>query len=141
MTTSTIDRYQQQLDSGDPIARAVAQRQLQRLSRPPALASQRRISRWVHVPLGTLFEQQGNRLHWRTNGQVETGHEPFHGSKSGRCVLLDPERGRWWCRSCRRSGDAARLVMDLHGWTYTEAATWLARRYGAPPLRRRLLEA
>lgn len=120
--------------TADPIERAVAQRQLAQLERAtnrPA-ASKLPPSRWAHVPLGELFEQVGNRLHRRADGRFECGHEPVHSSKSGRCVLIDPTAGRWYCRSCRRGGDAATLVMQLRGWTYRQAAAWLAARYGPP---------
>jgi len=56
----------------------------------------------------------------------------MHSSKSGRCVILDPAAGRWWCLSCRRSGDAASFLMALRGWPYRRAALWLTERYGAP---------
>jgi hypothetical protein len=119
----------------DPIDREVARRQRDRLARATSrpAASTRPASRWRHVPLGALFEAAGNRLHARSTGQVECGHEPFHGSKSGRCVLIDPTTGWWWCRSCRQGGDAATFLMRWRGWTYRQAAAWLTARYGPPP--------
>jgi hypothetical protein len=89
-------------------------------------------SRWLHVPLVDLFEAAGNRLFKRGNGVVECGHEPMHGSRGGRCVALDPKAGLWWCRSCRRGGDAATFVMDRTGCSAAEAATELTDRYGPP---------
>src|SRR3712207_7913895 len=53
---------------------------------------------------------------------IETGHEPLHGSRSGRCVVISVDVGRWWCRSCRRSGDAATHLADVLGCSYAEAA-------------------
>src|SRR5439155_799434 len=104
----------------------------------PAVAApnpaQGRASRWAHVPLTTLFEEQGNRLFPRPGGLYESGHEPMHGSKSGRCVFIEPAAGRWWCRSCRQGGDAASFVMTLNGWNYARAARWLTERYGSPGL-------
>jgi DNA primase len=79
-----------------------------------------------------LFAEQGNHLHARWGGLLETGHEPTHGSKSGRCVLINPEIGRWLCRSCGERGDAATLVMALAGIGHREAAAQLTRRYGPP---------
>ena len=140
--------YQTGAGGDDPGRREVARRQLARLvgtgHRRPG---QRSPSRWAHVPLAALFEEAGNAIVERPNGTAECGHEPFHGSRSGRCVLLDPVAGRWWCRSCRRGGDAATLVMDHHGWSYRQAAAWLAGRYGGPtgqpahPRRPRWVEA
>jgi hypothetical protein len=148
-----LQAYGRRLGSDDPVIREAARRQLARLGRsqtPPTRAPGRR-SHWAHVPLDVLFSAQGNRLRTRSDGKVETGHEPMHGSRSGRCVLLDPSTGRWWCRSCGRSGDAATYVMMVLGCTYSVAAAWLSGRYGPPTLpaprrsqvwlRRRVFEA
>jgi hypothetical protein len=122
----------QAASAADPLDRTVAQRQLVRLERAAnrPVASVLPPCRWRHVPLGELFEVAGNRLHRRSDGRLESGHEPLHGSKSGRCVLIDPAAGRWWCRSCRRGGDAVTLVMQLRGWDHRRATAWLAARYG-----------
>jgi hypothetical protein len=117
------------MDATD-IAAEVERRQRARLKRAPGPGP--KPSPWTHVPLADLFAQAGNRVHRRGDGLAESGHEPFHGSKSGRCVLIDPATGRWWCRSCRTSGDAARLLMDLRGCSYSQAETWMARHYGPP---------
>jgi hypothetical protein len=129
------DRYI--LPPASALTAEVARRQRARLTRtsaPSPFAAS--VSRWQHVPLGELFGQAGNRIHTRGDGRQETGHDPAHGSKSGRCVLLDPQTGRWWCRGCRRHGDAATLVMAWRGWTYRQAAQWLTDGYGAPPTQR-----
>lgn len=94
--------------------------------------------RWGHVPLVELFEQAGNRVHGRSGGRAECGHEPVHGSKGGRCVTIDPTRGLWYCRSCRTGGDAVRLVCQAHGLSYGAAVRWLADRYGPPAASGRL---
>jgi CHC2 zinc finger len=88
-----------------------------------------RPSRWVHVPLADLFGEY-NTMHQRGDGLVECGHEPFHTSKSGHCVLINVATGLWWCRSCRQSGDAAAFVMTTKGWSYSQAAQWLDDNYG-----------
>ena len=127
------DRYRRMLAEADPLIRELARRQLGRLGARRLRASVPVApSRWAHVPLADLFAEQGNRLHRRGDGRAETGHEPIHASRSGRCVLIDPLLGRWWCRSCRRSGDAARLVMDLRGCSYRQAAARLAAEHGPP---------
>jgi hypothetical protein len=46
-------------------------------------------------------------------------------------VVIDPAIGLWWCRACRRGGDAATLLMQLHGWSYRRAAQVLRERFGA----------
>ena len=119
--------------SSDPIRAAVATRQLARLQRGHApRRAKTAASLWAHVPLAALFAEAGNRLFGHTGGMTECGHEPLHSSKSGRCVLIDPSTGRWWCRSCRRAGDAATLVMDLRGCQYPAAVAWLVERFGHP---------
>ena len=133
MRTDQSERYRLELGSNDPVIRSVAARQLARLSigrtRPRSSA---RSSRWSHVPLADLFKEQGNHVRPRREGRFETGHEPMHASKSGRCVIIDPTLGRWWCRACRQAGDAARFVMDARGCSYPQATAWLERRYGRP---------
>jgi hypothetical protein len=98
-------------------------------------------SRWRYIPLHRLLTAEGNLLHKRPNGRLETGHEPLHGSKSGRCLLLNPATGRWHCRSCGRGGDAAAWVMDYRGYSYRHAAKWLLARFGPPPQTTRATEA
>jgi DNA primase len=61
---------------------------------------------------------------------VETGHEPLHHSKSGRCVVINATEGTWYCRSCRKGGDAASFLMQHRGATYKVAVAYLRDRYG-----------
>ncbi|MGI8553474.1 MAG: CHC2 zinc finger domain-containing protein [Dehalococcoidia bacterium] len=133
MTTPLSAHYSTLADSPDPDRRCLAARQLARLERAAAPTGEAaRPSRWAHVPLAALFEQAGNTLYERQNGRIETGHEPTHGSKSGRCVLIDPAMGRWYCRGCRRGGDAVTFLMDINGWNYHRAVVTLQERYGVP---------
>lgn len=129
---SPAERYRSMAMSPDPVARRVARRQLRRfsptLSRPLGAGV---AGRWAHIPLALLFEEAGNTVHERTSGRLDTAHEPLHTSKSGRCVVIDPTKGLWWCRSCRRGGDAASLVMQVRGWSYHRAAAWLVLRFGS----------
>jgi hypothetical protein len=125
-------RYARDLAADDPVARQVAARQLARLGdRLVAAPRPVQTSPWAHVPLADLFAEQGNRLRVRSDGTIETGHEPLHTTNGGRCVLIDPGAGRWWCRSCRQSGDAATYVAAVLGGTYLVAAGHLAARYGS----------
>ncbi len=129
------ERYRAALADPDPQARAVARHQLARLQRsasPPSRSAARPAARWAHVDLAALFAAAGNAVYRRGADSAEAGHEPLHGSRSGRCVLIDLPAGRWWCRSCRRAGDAATFVMDWRGWGYRPAAAWLTARYGPP---------
>lgn len=136
MTLPTA-RYQALVQSGNPAERQLARRQLSRLQRPtPAPATRAGASQWAHVPLDVLLQEAGNVVRRRRNGRLESGHEPVHRSTSDRCVVVDPSLGLWWCRSCRRGGDAANLLMKLHGWPYRRAATVLAERFGQPGGRR-----
>ena len=145
MRTDPAERYRRALGSQDPAVREMAARQLARLGKRPAGPSSGRPSPWAHVPLADVFAEAGNRLHSRPQGTIETGHEPIHGSRSGRCVVISVDQGRWWCQSCRRSGDAAAYLADVLGCSYAEAAARLAERFGAPTgrraWRRRALEA
>ena len=122
----------------DAAERAAAQEQLDRLGRMAGDGSSRgntegeRVSRWRHVPLADLFRQAGNEIHERTGGKLQTGHEPAHPSRSGTCVVIWPDSGRWWCSSCRQGGDAVTLIRALYGCTYQEAVWRLAQEYGPP---------
>ena len=133
MNSTLIARYQTLVRSPDPATRRLAAAQLRRLRQPPVArlrSAEGRASRWGHVPVADLFAAQGNNLHPRKSGRIDAGHEPVHASKSGRCVSIDPVRGLWYCRSCRRGGDAATYLMQIHGWTYHQTADELRQRYG-----------
>ena len=135
MRTVLSQHYRRLLLNSDLETQRLAQLQLERLRRVSASPVPKRApSRWAHVPLAALFADAGNRLHAR-GARWESGHEPLHGSKSGRCVLIDPSAGHWYCRSCRRGGDAATFVMDLRGSSYPAAVAWLIERYGSPERR------
>ena len=132
------ERYSRDARAADTVAREVARRQLARLDRAaPVQPRQLPPSRWAHVPLADLFAELGrNHLYHRADGLLECGHEPLHASTSSRCVLIDTLIGRWWCRSCRRSGQAPTYVADVQGCSYRQACRWLVERYGAPLPRR-----
>jgi hypothetical protein len=125
-------RYQALLSDPDPIMRATAHRQLAALRGRRRAAPPVERSAWLHVPLGELFAAAGNQLRERPNGTIITSHEPAHGSKSGACLVIWPEEGRWWCSSCRRGGDAVQAVKSLEGASYPAAVARLIDRYGRP---------
>jgi hypothetical protein len=115
------------------IAAEVRRRQsARRLRRTSTAATMIRPSRWAHVPLAQLFAAAGNCLYERGNGTIECAHEPLHSSKGGRCVSINPTTGLWWCRGCRRGGDAATFLIDLTGCSTTAAAAQLTQAYGPP---------
>ena len=120
-------------------AAEVARRQAARLSRKVAAGSTPRghPSPWAHVPLRTLFEEAGNAVFDAGGGELETGHRPFHTSRSGRCLRLNPKLGLWFCRGCNAGGDALTYWMARHGLSRHKAAEQLAARYGAPKTTRR----
>ena len=118
----------------------VSRRQAARLARKAAPVDQPRgrTSPWAHVKLADLFRETGNVVHAVPGGEgLECGHQPFHGSRSGRCVRIDPKRGLWFCRSCRAGGDAVAFWMARTGLSRTIAARQLAERFGPPAARRR----
>ena len=123
--------YVRRLQSPDLIERSVAEHQLRRLAptrrptRPDILAS------WGDALIG-LFEGAGNSVRLTGPDQGESGHAPFHSSKSGTCVSINRARGLWWCSSCRRGGTAVSLVRALRGCTAQAAEVWLASTYGPP---------
>jgi hypothetical protein len=147
--------YQLAAEAEDPIEVEVARRQLaalKQLLNRQAVCGQRLAtgytspntpskSKWANIPLTEIFQLAGNRLYPRSNGTVDCGHEPCHGSKSGRCVVIDPGSGRWYCRSCRRGGGVIAAVQSLFGLNYQEAAQWLSERYGVPVNHRVVLPA
>jgi hypothetical protein len=130
----------------DPIEAEVAKRQLaalERVLRHQAISDNPHArdntspntpskSKWTHVSLTEVFRLAGNRLYPRANGTFDCGHEPCHGSKSGRCVTINVANGRWFCRSCRRGGDAVAAVQSLFGLDYRGAVKWLTERFGPP---------
>jgi hypothetical protein len=122
-------RYRDLAQNPDPQQRRLAERQIARL-RPHRAVSPGRPVRFQNAPLAALLTEAGNVVTERHNGTLVAGHEPVHGSKSGNCLVVWIEDHRWWCSSCRASGDAAALVASLRGWSYGQAARWLRWQYG-----------
>jgi hypothetical protein len=141
MSTDTLfHRYQVMAASDDLRVRALAERQLARLQRGARPGNPDRVSdlsRWAHVPLLDLWATAGNVHYEVAGGRYESGHQPAHGSRSGRCVSIDPTKAMWFCRSCRIGGGVVAAVVSLRGVSATAAARWLEARYGPPPGRRR----
>jgi hypothetical protein len=141
------------LTSADPLDQEVGRRLAGHLPGlgplPPSMSRlpERTPSQWRHVDLVNVLAGFGNRVSI-VGPKIKSGHEPLHGSRSGLCLVAWPESGRWWCSSCRRSGDAVGYVMEAFGVSYSGAADWLIERYGPPvggvtrrTLRRRVFAA
>ncbi len=94
--------------------------------------------------LRDLVEQTVGPLHQRPGGDLE-GPCPWHASRSGRCLVIFAGGARWWCRSCRRGGDAATWLASVEGVGLNEARRRLGlpirttRRRRRPLLRREVL--
>ena len=132
MRANLHTHYHRLLDSPDPLTRATARFQLERLSATRRTSDPRgRPAPWGSA-LPELFQQLGNDVRDRGTGQVETGHQPWHTSRSGACVVIDIARGLWYCRSCRTGGTALSFVMAWRGCTAAAAREWLAEHYGRP---------
>jgi CHC2 zinc finger len=131
--TTAAARYRDLAGSSDPRMRRLARSQIARLE---AAGRRRRAAvTWNGInnsPVTALFREQGNELFVRADGRLECGHQPFHGSRSQRCVLVDPAAGIWYCRSCRRGGSAVTFVMELKGSSARAAMLWLSERFGVP---------
>jgi hypothetical protein len=126
-------RYRSALGSRDPLERAIARHQLERLDRATGedRSDEREDSGLPRSVLRDLVERTVGPLHERPNGDLQ-GPCPLHASSSGRCLVLFAGGNRWWCRSCRRGGDAVSWLMLVDGITRAEAR----RRLGLPADRR-----
>jgi hypothetical protein len=127
--------YRAQLHNADPLTREVGRRQLAALAKAQAQKTDRiapRIARWVHVPIADLLRKTGNTV-LPAGARLQSGHQPVHSSRSGRCLSADPDIGWWWCTGCGTGGDAITLVMSLRGCSYPAAVAWVIERYGRPP--------
>lgn len=54
-----------------------------------------------------------------TNGGEYAGPCPSCGGTDR--FRIWPEKGKWWCRGCGKSGDAIAFMREFHGMTYGEA--------------------
>src|SRR5919106_5126724 len=88
---------------------------------------------WSHVPLVDIFAEAGIELKARSNGTYVGGHPHRHSSKSGTCLVVWAEEGRWYCSSCGAKGDAADLLVDVgKAADGQEAERILTERFGPP---------
>jgi hypothetical protein len=126
LRAALTERYLRGLASADPLERATAGRQLGQLRRRGRCSND-------HEPTESLpsvreaIEQVVGPLHERPNGDLE-GACPWHASASGRCLIVFAGGVRWWCRLCRRGGDAAAWHALIEGISLSQAR----RRLGLP---------
>ncbi len=79
--------------------------------------------------LDLLCNETQLRQMCRTNGGEYAGPCPFCGGRDRFRVWPHADRPGWWCRVCRRSGDAAGFLQQRHGIGYRDAC----RRLGVAP--------
>lgn len=118
----------------DPRTRALVTAQLTLLRRAttaPPDASKVPTSPSPHGQLIALVEEAVGPLLEQSNGNRE-GPCPWHTSRSGTCLIVFADGDRWWCRSCRRSGDAVAWLALTEGISFADAR----RRLGMPSRRR-----
>jgi hypothetical protein len=124
----------------DPNQRRVAQVRLREIAAEEARrrssldkGEQSYKNRWPNVPLAELIQEAGCTLHDRGNGTLVGDHDAKHSSKSGNCLVVWPAEGRYYCSSCKESGDAPAWLSSVEGITYREACRRLVSQYGLPP--------
>jgi hypothetical protein len=135
MMRDLIERYERHLTSPDPTARAVAARQLARRHRSAMPPDRSRVDP-VGGKLVVLVESAVGPLHHQSGGDLQ-GPCPWHGSQSGRCLVVFADGEAWWCRSCRRGGDVVAWVAAFEGVPIAEARRRLGLPRRAPAQRRR----
>ena len=119
MPDTLRERYAALIDDPDPHLRALAAEQARRLD----LLQRRGRAEYslpeeptapAEVDLVALVERVVGPLQRRSDG-TRVGPCAWHASRSGTCLVVWPAEGRWWCRSCRRGGDAIGWVALVEG--------------------------
>jgi DNA primase len=65
----------------------------------------------------------------RRQGTNYTGLCPYHEEKTP-SFSISSEKNFYYCFGCQRGGDAIKLVMELKSFSFTEAVSHLAERFG-----------
>lgn len=126
---SPTHRYDELAVSHDPLTCRLALAQLERLTRQSRSHEPKEpTQRAQGVDLVALVTKSVGPFRPRPNG-THVGPCPWHASRSGTCLVVWPDTGRWWCSSCHRGGDAVAWLALVEGVTFDEAR----RRLGAPP--------
>jgi len=139
-------QYQRDLEGEDPVRRAVAREQLERLelgarrgradqNRQATEQKDGRLVHWSIRPyrrqLLALLEASGNgAIRWRGSDCFQTGHQPFHTSKSGTCLVVWLDTGTFWCSSCHAVGGAIEWLAAWKGISRRRAHLALAQKFG-----------
>ena len=90
---------------------------------------------WPQVPLLDLIRASGCTVSPKDEDEskYEGDHAAAHGSKSGRCLVVWENEGRWHCTSCKQGGDAADWVAHHEGVSREDAIARLVERFGPSP--------
>ncbi|HVA90645.1 MAG TPA: CHC2 zinc finger domain-containing protein [Chloroflexota bacterium] len=113
--------YQEMLGSGDQAIRDLAREQLRRLSgaiKPEGTPRENnatpddRLLAAIVAVVGPLAPRSDGR---------QVGPCPWHGSRTGSCLVVWPAEGRWWCSSCKRGGDLVKWTSLIEGIDYATA--------------------
>jgi hypothetical protein len=137
-------RYRRETASEDPVVRRVATLQLERLEhgrrrqsarldrqQTDAEDTERFSIRPYRQQLQALLEAGGNPpVRWRGEACYQTGHRPFHASKSSTCLVVWLETGTYWCSSCNAIGGAIEWVSAWKGISRRRAQLALAQKFG-----------
>ena len=99
------------------------------------------MTRWGHVPIVEVIRATGVPLKARpSDGSVHVGGHPYrHGSKSGECLVVWPEKGNWYCSSCKERGDVVDWLIEAGKIDETviesrdDAIAYLVKEYGESP--------
>jgi len=97
-------RYKAMARSGDLQERRLALAQLERLERAGTVKTHSDTEVTRQFDLVALIGQAV--LLKRVNSGKWVGGCPWHSSKSGSCLTVWKDKGRWKCWSCRQGGDA-----------------------------------
>src|SRR5215217_5531547 len=65
----------------------------------------------------------------RRQGTNLVGLCPYHSEKTP-SFSVSPEKNFYYCFGCQKGGDAIKLVMELKSFSFIEAASHLAERFG-----------
>ncbi len=109
------EQYRKMLSSSDLATRDLAREQLRRL----AGAAKQSTSPQEHTAnpddrlIGAIEAVVGPTTS-RSDGR-RVGPCPWHGSRTGECLVVWPAEGRWWCSSCKRSGDLVQWTALIDG--------------------------
>jgi hypothetical protein len=125
------ERYATLATSDSPQVRRLAGAQLEKLQRAQAPVPRGSEPTPASGLLVSLVERVVGPLQQRPSGERE-GSCPWHGSRSGQCLVVFADGRHWWCRSCRRGGDVVAWLALVEGISVGEAR----RRLGLPAPRR-----